>query len=748
MKIYGTFILASCILVSFNGRAQSTAKDSVVTENQNSAIFLNASSDGKPREISLGLPTNNSSAVPIFEDGLPVSYYIYQFFPYKSWHGGASASSTGTMEPMETALRYGEINNYVNSFNRRGSEQFRGTAAYTIGSHGQQKFDLNISGPISNGWGYSLSTYQNFDPGSNHTVSPAMRDRHQFYKGVLSKDFNDGRGHMSLVYQHVNYMTMQESYGPFIFVGDGSVEQFGNFRLGKDSYWPNLSEYSFMDFKTGEMKDTKIDSGNRDITHHATFALDYDIDSNTHFDFRSRFKTGTSERGSSTLGGIEHVNAGSANYTYLDGSAFQGDLQRRSILCYDLIGSSWMNNAEIQHRIGSHSLRIGLDYAYDYQNVTVSSVNFSHEVKADPDIVLFNGEKFYNFNTSGEYYKGKENKVAAYIKDEWNIKRGTSLAGFIRLEYQNIHGHSANNKDGYTGNTRYPGFNLTKGKITSFNENFLNGAAGLDFTWRIVGGLSAKAEGIATRTNRNTFSYGGFFDPPTTPTDTKFVKAGFSYVNSWLNLVSQLVFINQSDINSRTTFQHALQKETEGYPIGYIESKMQPINYDIESLGWTTDAMITPFKGFSMHVQLTIRNPQYKNYVFTPTFSDGVTERYDFSGNNVTNLHKTEITFDPSYSFSKWRIWLTARYISKQYINKTNSLYYNGRWETFAGIDCKLTERCRLSLNVINWLNQKGASGSITSADLVEDASGYTNYLMSGTFIRPFTLEFGVNLDF
>ena len=87
MKIYGTFILASCILVSVNGRAQSTAKDSVAAENQNSAIFLNASSDGKPREISLGLPTNNSSAVPIFEDGLPVSYYIYQFFPYKSWHG-------------------------------------------------------------------------------------------------------------------------------------------------------------------------------------------------------------------------------------------------------------------------------------------------------------------------------------------------------------------------------------------------------------------------------------------------------------------------------------------------------------------------------------------------------------------------------------------------------------------------------------------------------------------------------------
>ena len=255
-------------------------------------------------------------------------------------------------------------------------------------------------------------------------------------------------------------------------------------------------------------------------------------------------------------------------------------------------------------------------------------------------------------------------------------------------------------------------------------------------------------EGVMTRTNRNLFSYGGYLDPPTTPTDTKYATIGLSYANRWINIVSQLLYINQSNINSRTSFQHALQKETAGYPVGYIETKVQPVNYDIESLGWTTDALITPFKGFTMHMQLTLRNPLYRNYKFTPTFSDGVTEVYDFSGNNVTNLHKTELTLEPSYKFDRWRFWLTARYISKQYINKTNSLHFNGRWETFAGIDYKLSNDSRLSLNIINLLNQKGASGTIGSADLVEDASGYTNYLMSGTFIRPLTIELGYSMDF
>ena len=64
------------------------------------------------------------------------------------------------------------------------------------------------------------------------------------------------------------------------------------------------------------------------------------------------------------------------------------------------------------------------------------------------------------------------------------------------------------------------------------------------------------------------------------------------------------------------------------------------------------------------------------------------------------------------------------------------------------GMDYKLNKNCKFTVNVINLLNQKGASGLISAADLVEDASAYKNYLMSGTFIRPFTIEFGVKLDF
>ncbi len=734
------------VLSSVSAFAQGSKTSKGDSEQQNSSIFLNAASDSKPRQVSLGLPTNATSAVQIYEDGLPVSYYIYHLYPYKSWHGGVSAKSTGSMGPMETAMRYGEINNYVDSYNRGGSDSFRGSYSYTIGQWGQHKMDINISGPLANGWGYSLSTYQNFDPGSNHSFQPMLKDRHQFYKGVISKEFASGKGSMSLVYQYVNYMSVQENYGPFVFVGDGSVKEYNGFSLGHDSYRPDFAVLDFMDIKTGMMESINLLDGNRDKSHHATFVLGYDFDNGMHFDFRSRYKGGKSVRGAGSLSGIENITSGS-DYTYADGTPFTGYLQKRSVMHFDTFEYSWMNNAELSWNSDNHSFRAGADLMFNHGSTATSTVTFSHEVAPDPILIQRLGQSFYNYNSAGEYYDGHERKAALYIKDDWNVSDRMDLTAFIRAEYLGIFGDAANNIGDDKSNTRYPGYNLTKGKITKFQENYLNGAAGLSTTYRIVGGLAFQADGIFTRIHSNIFKYGGFYDPSTDPTDTKFAKAGLSYKNSWINVVSQLTYISQSNYNTRSVFQHTLQRESNGYPAGYIESVTLPATYGISSFGWTTDAMITS-DGFTLHANLTLRDPQYRNFIFAPTFSDGVREEYDFSGNSVTNLHKVEITLDPSYSFDAWRFWLSTRYISKTYINKTNSLFFKGRVETFGGIDYKLTKACKLSLNVINILNQKGASGLISSADLVEDASSYKNFLMSGTFIRPFTMEFGVSIDF
>lgn len=743
--VLGKSIIALLILAFVPcqlGAADTAEKDTLKINREDSALYLNAESDSKPRDISLGLPITYGQ---IFEDGLPVSYYLYDLYPYKSWHGGESARRNGSMTPMETAMRYCEIGTFVDSYNKLGQDSLGGSISYTIGSFGQNKFDINLSGPIARRWQYSVSTFQNFDPGSNAMELPTLRDRHQFYKAVISRRFKDKNGHIALVCQYANYSTLNDSYGPFIFVGDGTVRPYNGFSLGTDCYIPDLSSFNYMDMKTGEMKEHAYKSV--DKAFHSTFILERQLADNIHFDFKSRFKTGTSDRGQGKLAGIETVSK-EAGYTDAGGSPFQGQIQKRVIMRHDALETSWMNNAELQLNLGHHSVRAGADYHLNHGASIVSSALFAHQVCNHPQILYRKGELTYDFNSSGGYYDGIEHKAAIYAKDEWKLSNRINLSGFVRGELLIIHGDAANNIDGETVNTRYPGFNLTKGKITQFREGFLNGAAGLDFNVGIVGGLSFRAEAITTRIHPNINNYEGYYYPSTKPTDTRFFQAGLSYASSWINVVSQLIYISQSNYNTSENFQHKMQKSVGDLPEGYMETKSIAMNYGIESLGWTTDANLDLARGLELHLNFLIREPRYRDFVFKPTFSDGITEEYDFTGNNVTALHKVEFTIEPSYSFRSWKFWLTARYIGRQYINTTNTLYFNGRWETFGGINYKLSRNVRLKMNVINILNQKGASGNIGSADLVTDTAEYKNYLMAGKFIRPFTVELGVNVDF
>lgn len=52
---------------------------------------------------------------------------------------------------------------------------------------------------------------------------------------------------------HPVYMYATQS-APFIYVGDGSVKEFGDFALGTTSYLPMDNEMAYRDMRTGELK--------------------------------------------------------------------------------------------------------------------------------------------------------------------------------------------------------------------------------------------------------------------------------------------------------------------------------------------------------------------------------------------------------------------------------------------------------------------------------------------------------------
>ena len=745
-RVLPTMLLS--ILAFMGARAQDAVIDSMknTSGDSNRNVLMNASSATQPRQISLGLPI--SGYAYIFEDGLPVSYYNYQVYPYKSWHNGVSHESVRTMGPQDMVLKYGVITYSVDSKSKLAGDRLEGKMNYSFNHFGRHTVDANIYTPLGKGWGISVGTYQNFDPGSNHLDMIRLQESAHFYKAALSKSWNEGRGKAGLVYQYSRFFEINENYGPFIFVGDGSVREYDGFKLGSDQYHPPNSTMKYLDEETGKMMEQDIDDANTSNVHHVNFVMDYLWDNGLKLSVHSKFKHGHSFRSNGAVMGVSDALTGSG-YTYEDGTEYAGKVQTRRMLRFDGLEHSWMTNAALtgKSKDQRHNWCAEVDYWLNHGGVSTSMYLFAHEAKKDPKLLLLNGNEGFSYNSYAEYYDGHEHKLFGLVSDEWNVNRRLWLYGGVRLEYLNVRGLAAN--DTHPGNVRHVGFSLADDGVVKnhFSDHHFNYAFIGSARYALLKGFGLQAEYSSAITHSQLFHYGTYNYPTQKGMVTNYFRGGIYWKNPWIDLTSQITHITMSNSQERPNLSHVLTKDVGDLKAGMSESFTQNYFYDIATLGWLTDAVITPIKGLSVHLMFTIRDPRYKNYKITPTFSDGVTETYDFTDKTITALSKTELEIEPSYRFSKWHVWLSARYFSKQYINKTNTLYFNGRWETFGGVDFQLNSHVNFAASVVNILNQKGASGTIPAADLITDPTLYKNYVMAGTFIRPFTFEFTTKLN-
>lgn len=738
-------VVLCSLAVSISVNAQQVTNDSILENRRsNQNVMLNASSATAPRTISLGIPSSGSA---IFEDGLPVSFYLGFFPGHWSWHNGLNTQSMSLSTLDESALRVGIIGYFPSTTSKVTAPKLEAGINYSLNQYGQHQIDLNVGAPLGNGWGFNLNTYQNFDRGSNHLDMSYLQDRIQFYKLAISKTFANGKGRASLTYNYMSTMSLAENYGPFIFVGDGSVKEFDGFDLGHDQYLPNLDRYTYIDPKDGQTKTRNFTDDGLTKSHMATFNLNYRFNNGNELDFRSRVKTIHTDIANLLLGSISQV-ATTDGYTYKDGTPFAGNVQSRFYSNYDTTDSDWMNTIELRGKNSQHDWFVAADAWFDHTSQSTFTGNFAHEAKKDPKQLLFNGQYYYVFNTGANFFNGNETKIAIYGRDQWKPTQRLTLTGGVRLEYMNVSGKAANNVGDATNNNRTPGWTLLSPGVTKndISENWINTAATFTAYYRVTPGFALQADALATYRRPEITEYGTAKSPVTDVKSNYMFRAGINYRNSWIDAQSLITYLVQKNNFTNSLWTHTLTKAAGGFPEGYQESVYIPSFYNIDALGWTTDIVLTPFKGFSFHGLLNLRAPRYRDYKFEPVFSDGYRETYDFSDKKVTGISSIEIELEPSYSINKWRFWASARYYSRQYINITNTLYFNPRWETFGGVDYNLNDKVSFSVNVINFLNQKGASAGIQAASLATDPTPFKNYLTSGTYIRPFTLEFSTRI--
>ena len=330
------------------------------------------------------------------------------------------------------------------------------------------------------------------------------------------------------------------------------------------------------------------------------------------------------------------------------------------------------------------------------------------------------------------------------ICDKWNVYYGA------RLEYQHLSGSNLavyNDEGKPVG--RFANYHIgalaADGTVIApraYSYDWLNMAFTAAATYKMTKQFGFTADFTYNTQRPNLSNFASAELPNVDKITIPLGRAGIYFNNTWISLTSLFSYIGKTNNNSTLNLIN---------PNNSADIKASALSYDIETIGWTTDAVIKPFKGFAFHFLFTYQSPKYKKYETSVVFSDGTESGINATGNIVTEIPKVLIELDPSYCITPdLKVWASFRYFSKTYANIKNAYYFNGRWETFGGINWTVNKHLSLSGTVINFLNQTGAKGSISGAELVdkEDASKYNGAWMAGSYIRPFTVELAANVTF
>lgn len=764
--MYYKLCLSLCVAIMATSTldAQTTEKDSVDNQSSNGNnrnVMLNAADSYKPREIQIGLPSED---VNVYENGLPAVYSSSVHKLSAHWRNDASLEGTTLMSPSESAIATGNIAYAVNAESQLGLSQkpFQGTVGWHGNHFGLNTFDINLNGKLARNWFWTASMYQNFDPGTQKQRYTDFADRTQIFHAGLTHVFKNGLGKATLLYKY-SYSKNPANFnnqGPFIYNGDGSVSEFQGFKLGRYSYVPNGGHLAYYDIMDGKARTWNFQETMDNHANEVALLLENTFGSGWKWNLNAKYmdapRANYVDFGGSTISDIKNGVLGDNLLTTdeMGQTPYSGYVEgRRTWLHFGKV-RSFMLTTELNKLFGRHNLRIGLNEWYYHLNYHSSSFQWYATVNEYPTVLYGNyynpftrttaRTQTYDFNElSPEYTKGMENKLALYLTDTWQVTPKFRLLYGGRIEYYRMSANqiSTPRYNGfYIGGTNADGVRIEPAKVT---KNKLNYAATLQATYALTHQFGFLADAtIATRFPRIS-DYAG-----TGPTEEQYkrvtiplLRGGIYFKNSWIDLTSMLSYISKSNNIDQQNLTNP----------GTSESKTVLLIYNIHTLGWTTSAEIDPFKGFHLHALFTWQKPQYSNYNASVTFNNGNTMSVNADKMVVKEIPQILIELDPSYQLTKdIRAWMSFRYFGKTYANLQEAFYFNGHWETFGGVNWQANKHLALGVDVVNIFNVSGAKGTINGTELVtkEDAKKYAGYIMSGSYLRPFTVEFSATLKF
>lgn len=742
MKKISVFFIAMSIACGAVQAQKQTKKDSIKVEmgeqKSDRNVMLNAATaNAGPRDVNIGLPASVGGTT-VLENNLPVVYFFWPEMPYKSWRIDAMTNGVKLLDLGQTAINIGDVGFSVGTYNNMGTENFGGNVGLNSNHFGLLNGTFNISGPINkNGLKFSVGAFVNYDPGtykvSKNNIDRYFGDQMQLYKAALTQDYKlgvSGSGSISAYYKYAAAKALsKQEYAPYEYHLDGSVSEIKGFKIGSDNYVVS-QKFTVKDAATDQIveRDAINDYGSQ--SHTLDLIGKNKFDSGLTFNFIVRMH-------SAKTGNYLPIMTGISEQTYVDHENKQvtGNLQNVMILASKKTPIKSLTSLfELGKKSGRHDWKIGLDqWLYNIDKFVTEGTKYKQTVAANPvqigDNVYKNGDYVI-----AEYHNGTENKTAIFFTDKWDVLDVLSFNLGARFEYLSLRGDFINNKD------KDPNIAYLSNKKTDIKKDWFNKAFMLNGVYKMTRNFGLLGEVTYNEQAGHIENYSAGNEPNLKKSTIPGAGFGVFYNHSLFSLVSKATYIKRDEYRSTVNFT-SKKGETE----------RALVSFDIETIGWTTDIVASPFKNFKLHFLMTLQAPKYKNYSGTVNFNKtGETVDYNFSDNSVVGVSKVLMEIDPSYQWKNLRLWASLRYFSKEYANLTNSLSFKGRWETFAGANYKLNKNMDFNVNVVNLLNQRGAKGAISGADLYteEDAKKMEGAILSGKYIRPFTVEFGMKYRF
>jgi len=755
-------VIGSCGFIGAQEKTTEVVADTTKVKSQafakeekNRNVMLNAENNAGPREVNIGLPFTGD--VTILENGNTVVGSFWPQNPLSVWRYDKSLGRMGLMNYQETAIITGGVGYTVDSHMREGTKKFRGFLDLSFNSRGRMYGSTNVGGKITDGLFFSASASLTRDPGATDLSYGKYADNTNLFKFMLTKQFAQRRGKVSVAYKHAEMKSIVDRFFPFKYKADGSVEQIDGFDLGKDSFIPIDGVLHGTDPFTGNPYAYDLEKDNNTVSDVFDIIVDYRFKNKWRLKASGRYHKAESDNAFNfPVGADESVPYAflGAQWTDLNGNAYEGPVAFTLQQINDNTPVNTLTGRiELSKKINKHALRFGSNYV-GYQSDFDNKNNYVYmSVENNPRILRSTNQSwvgpitndyghlqfpfsFTNFNL--EYNHKKQQTTSLYFSDDIDVSKVFKLSVGGRAEYLSDKGDYIRKEDRNGDHSTTPFKDVP---TTAYDISRWNFVASVKADWRATSRFGVLGEYTAHIKGDYAAGHQAGVEQPLKGNDIKFARLGVYYNHPKLSVVSAATRIVKDNLFSNQTYNNPENN-------GHITLEQIQDEYSIETIGWTTDIIAKPFKNFEFHYLLTLQNPVYKDKGVDVTLPpmmpgnipyDGKYDGYyDFS-NTIPGMSEVLMEIDPAYFMMKrkLKLWGSLRYFSETQANELNTLQFEARWETFAGVDYRVTKNLNVNVGMSNLLDQRGVKSKIQGSTLATDPSIYYNTTQFAQMLLP-----------